>query len=127
MNLLRFPLKLIAIVASLRIHPCSQGRIIPQIASKKHCDTTSLIPLRCLGWISGSFPTMFARSCPSREAPQAATESSPAGLRADVHRLHVAVVELHHRQAHRRRHPWHRPGGRGRDGRGELTDVQPHR
>src|SRR5215471_3166068 len=36
------PLKLIAIVASLMIYRCSQGRIIPQIASKKNCDTTSV-------------------------------------------------------------------------------------
>src|SRR5262245_10491590 len=34
------PLKLTAIVASLMMHLCSQERIIPQIASKKNCDTT---------------------------------------------------------------------------------------
>src|SRR5215475_7371682 len=35
------PLQLTAIVASLMRHRCSQGRIIPQIAPKKNCDTTS--------------------------------------------------------------------------------------
>jgi len=53
--------------------------------------------------------------------------SKATGLRADVQRLHAAVVELHHCQPHRRRNPWHRPGGCGRDGRGEPTDVHPHR
>jgi hypothetical protein len=38
-------LKLIAIVASLMMHHRSQGRIIPQIASKKNCDTTRVFAL----------------------------------------------------------------------------------
>ena len=36
------PLKLTAIVASLMMYRCSQGRIIPQITSNKNCDKTGI-------------------------------------------------------------------------------------
>jgi hypothetical protein len=48
------PLKLIAIVASLMMHHRSQGRIIPQIASKKNCDTTQRLTVSPILMLSQS-------------------------------------------------------------------------
>src|SRR5918911_237980 len=64
------PLKLIAIAASLMMYRCSQGRIIPQSASNKKCDTTR----------SGSGSTGPGRQARSNdEESDGAPWAAPAG------------------------------------------------
>ena len=61
---------------------------------------------------------VFLLSDPYMEATKATTERHPEGLRADLQRLHTALVELHHRKPHWGGAPRQRPGGHGGDGIG---------